>query len=200
MDFVRSSYINKMKNSSMTHLPLNKTISDPADITMQEAAMKSQTFASISTVGWALPIRSNFRFSLTQKKILYKLFMNGEQTGQKMSAEEAELEVRKQLTVSDYVTSQQIKSLFSRWSKQYRNGTIEHIDLEDGNDEADAMNDFDDDERNAAVQANLIRETCETIIQQAADPYMVDDWIALRFGNTWFPAQTVEVKRLQLTV
>ena len=64
--------------------------------------------------GWALPVRKNFRFSEKQKKILYKVFMDGEVSGKKMSPEQVHLELSKVLTPIEYVSSQQIRSLFSR--------------------------------------------------------------------------------------
>ena len=64
--------------------------------------------------GWVLSLRTNFRFSENQKKILYKVFMDGEVSGKKMSPEQVHRELRKALTPSEYVSSQQICSLFSR--------------------------------------------------------------------------------------
>ena len=67
--------------------------------------------------GWALPIRSTFRFNIKQKKILYRYFMEGETTGKKFSPEQVHVLMRRELLVTEYVTSQQIRSLFSRWSR-----------------------------------------------------------------------------------
>ena len=64
--------------------------------------------------GCVSPVRKNFRFSEKQKKILYKLFMDGEVSGNNMNPEQVHLELRKVLTPSEYVSSQQICSLFSR--------------------------------------------------------------------------------------
>ena len=62
-----------------------------------------------------------------------------------MSPEEVEKILRQKLRASEYVTSKQIRSLFSRWSSMYRQGklkeptdnqTQKNIDnhLQDGND------------------------------------------------------------------
>ena len=67
----------------------------------------------ISKQGRALPIRSNFRYSYEQKKILYNIFMEGEKTGKKKSVEEVEMLIRKDLETHQYVSSTQIQSLFS---------------------------------------------------------------------------------------
>ena len=64
--------------------------------------------------GWVLSVRKNFRFPEKQKKILYKVFMDGEVSGKKMSPEKVHLKLRKVLTPSEYISSQQICFLFSR--------------------------------------------------------------------------------------
>ena len=42
--------------------------------------------------GWALPVRSNFRYSHNQKKLLYDIFIEGELSGKKKSLEEVLLD------------------------------------------------------------------------------------------------------------
>jgi hypothetical protein len=166
MDLVRSSYLQKMKCSSMLHLP-SQEASDIATIDLEKAKTSSPSFVEVSKEGWALPVRSNFRFSQYQKKILYKLFLTGEETGRKVSPEDAEMEIRKQLDVSQYVTSQQIKSLFSRWSKKLRNGTLLLVDNDDNNDEMEGYSDANS-VNDAEVQA-AIHETTTQIIGELED-------------------------------
>ena len=80
--------------------------------------------------GWALPTRSTFRYSMRQKDILYKLFMEGEVSGKKFSPEQVYLLIRKELQVSEYVTTQQIRSLFSCWSRLKKDNRLnEPIDV-----------------------------------------------------------------------
>ena len=64
--------------------------------------------------GWALPKRANFRFSKKQKAVLLKIFLDGEQSGVKMSAEQAHVHIRqtKQLEVSEYVKHQKSSPCF----------------------------------------------------------------------------------------
>ena len=72
--------------------------------------------------------------------------MQGEVNGKKMSADQVEKLSRKQLTISEYITSKQIKSLFSRWSRLLREGKLKEpsekeVDVkseEDENDDDDA--------------------------------------------------------------
>ena len=64
--------------------------------------------------GWALPVRKTFRFAEKQKKLLMEIFMKGEDSGQKISPNQVHQDLRKKLTPSEYVASQQIRALFSR--------------------------------------------------------------------------------------
>jgi hypothetical protein len=47
------------------------------------------------------------------------MFITGEKTKKKFTAEQAVQEIRKKLTVEDFVKVTQVKALFSRWSKLY---------------------------------------------------------------------------------
>ena len=49
--------------------------------------------------GWALPVQSNSRYSVNQKKILYNLFMQGEDSNKKVTPDQAVQEIRKTLPV-----------------------------------------------------------------------------------------------------
>lgn len=50
-----------------------------------------------------------------------------------------------------------------------------------------------DDEMLATAQNQVIQQTSKEVLLKLENTYQVDEWIALRFGNTWFPAQVVEV-------
>ena len=67
-------------------------------------------------MGWALPVKRKTKFSQKQRTMLFDLFMQGEKSGKKVSPKQAHLMLRKKLDPDNYVTSQQIRSLFSRWS------------------------------------------------------------------------------------
>ena len=64
--------------------------------------------------GLALPVRSTFRLSNQQKALLYRYFIRGEESGDKTSPEQVHMLLRKELPPDQFVTSQQIRSLFSR--------------------------------------------------------------------------------------
>ena len=105
MDLVRSAYVSKMKESGMTKTAMSTAegvIESPNYL--QEAMAKSETFSQICCEGWALPVKKTFRFSPQQLLILKNLFIQGEKSKKKCSAEEAVKEIRKQLSPKDYVT------------------------------------------------------------------------------------------------
>ena len=112
MDHVKQCYVNKMKMSKLNAL---STVSGQLMSSDKVHLVEYPDQLCIFTKpGWALPVRKNFRFSEKQKKILYKVFMDGEVSGQRMSPKQVYLELRKVLTPSQYVSSQQICFLFSR--------------------------------------------------------------------------------------
>ena len=69
--------------------------------------------------------------------------MGGENSGKKVTPEMAAQEIRQQLNQDNYVTPQQVKSLYSRWSKQMRNGTFK----DDGDIDAEEQALFENNQR-----------------------------------------------------
>ena len=67
--------------------------------------------------------------------MLFGLFMQGEELGKKVSPEQAHLMLKKKLEPAKYVTSQQIRSLFSRWSQMKQDNTFIVTMLADPEDE-----------------------------------------------------------------
>ena len=82
-------------------------------ISMYAACKEVQLMTLFCDPGWALPHRNTFRYSYKQKKFLYDLFKEGEKTGKKVAPEQVVLKMRKQFSTSEYVTVQQVKSIFS---------------------------------------------------------------------------------------
>ena len=82
-DRAKLSYISKMKNanlsSSDSQLPLNS-------VTNTTTVNGQQNFTSIT--GWGLPKRKPFRYSTKQKTLLMEMFLEGEESGKKMSPEQ----------------------------------------------------------------------------------------------------------------
>ena len=58
---------------------------------------------------WALPVRSTFRYSLKQKKVLYEYFIKGGENGTKMTGSQVAKLARSSFTISEYLTEKQIK-------------------------------------------------------------------------------------------
>ena len=112
MDHLKQRYVNKMKMSKPNAL---STVSGQLLSSEKAHFVEYHDQLCIFTKPrWVLPMRKDFRFSEKQKKILYKVFVDGEVSGKKMSPEQVHLELIKVLTPSEYVSSQQIHSLFSR--------------------------------------------------------------------------------------
>ena len=77
MDKVRKSFVSKMKLTSELHVPITSTDVKIAEIDIETACQLYPTMSMLSGIGWALPVRSNFRYSYAQKKVLYEYFMAG---------------------------------------------------------------------------------------------------------------------------
>ena len=164
MDRVKNAFVTKMKSSSQLHLPLSNDEVNIADMSLEDAVQCFPIMGRLKELGWALPIRSKFRFTYIQKKLLYGYFIEGEKTGKKMSPEQVEKLLRKALNPDQYVTVQQIKSLYSRWAKFLKDGQLEepkgkkNIDTDKIDQGMDNNNDEDTDEENyaKAIQEQLI--------------------------------------------
>ena len=140
MDIVRQSFITKVQVQSNLH---SYKPNSQLEVFEEECSDISKYVK-----GWALPTRSTFRYSMRQKDILYKLFMEGEVSEKKFSPEQVHLLIRKELQVSEYVTTQQIRSLFSRWSRLKKDNRLnEPIDI--GSTNAD-----NEEEEETADQSN----------------------------------------------
>lgn len=139
--------------------------------------------------GWALPTRSNFRYSTKQKRILYKYFIDGEESGRKMSPEEVHLLMRNDLTPSEYVTSQQIRSLFSRWSRQKMKGTL-HNPLEE---DVQATNEEEDDEKNEDEEEEQFQLHLKEIASDVCSTWKINDWVAVVYDLKWYPGVLLKV-------
>ena len=147
MDSVYNKFVTKMKKSSMT-----KILSGPAERYSNSKldlvnCQNSPIFSEFNEMGSCLPMRKNFRFREHQKRILLKVFMKDENSGKKVTPEMAAQEIRQQLNRDYYVTPQQVKSLYSRWSKQMQNGTFK----DDGNIDVEQPALFENNQRQLFV-------------------------------------------------
>ena len=118
MDRIKESFSNRMKGT-ITSTPLQTS-----SIHFETSRSSKPILQPFNEMGWALPIRKKTRFTDKQKKLLYDIFIQGEESGKKNSPHQAHLQIRKSLTPEEYVTPQQIKSLFSRWSQLKQKGKL----------------------------------------------------------------------------
>ena len=98
----------KIKNSYVSLMKISPPISSIMNVNQGSSYMNKSmdmtcagypVMEYMNKEGWALPVRSNFRYSEDQKKILYGLFIKGQKSKKKVTPEEAVAEIRKKLPV-----------------------------------------------------------------------------------------------------
>nr|XP_047137534.1 uncharacterized protein LOC100207340 [Hydra vulgaris] len=193
LDKVRNSFVHKMKITSQLNTPISSS-SNSASVKDKPHCMNIFLLQ-----GWALPVRSSFRLSNQQKELLYKYFIRGEESGNKMSPEQVHMQLRRELPPDQYVTSQQIRSLFSRFSNLKRKGKLvepttennENSQVNDNkevygkNDDFNLTGDNEDDNKYEEDIANLAKEICLV--------WKVNDWVAVAYEKQWNIGYIVEV-------
>ena len=185
MDEARSIFANKMKVASQGHQPDYAMSQTLAEIDIKTACELYPTMSLFLNEGWALPTHTYFRFDNTQKKLLYKYFIEGEKSGKKMSPEQVEKLIRKDLPLNQYLTVKQIRSLFSRWSKQYRQGTLQEP----------SDNIIDEVVGSKEEEEEIIKENIAEQIENVVDEFNLnpDDWVVIKYGDEWFPGIILKV-------
>ena len=123
-----------MKASVSSHLVISSTEVQISEIDDSTAVKEAPLYSEVLRQGWAIPRVNTFRYSFTRKKILYDIFMEGQQNGKKKSPEEVVTIIRNHFESSkDYVTTSQVRSLFSTFAKKLNDGTLkEPIDKNRG--------------------------------------------------------------------
>ena len=195
-DKVRKMFVDKMRASSETRSYTNILTED---LILIENPTTDHSFYStvFAQKGWALPERSRFRYSNKQKTILYKYFMDGQNYGKKMSPEEAHQSMRKVVQPEEYVTAQQIRSLFSRWSRQQKEGKLvapseddDHLENDDSLDEEE-----DPDFEAAEYMNDLMEATCSAVPQ-----WKMNDWVAVVYDKNWYPGEITDLQENHVVV
>jgi hypothetical protein len=128
MDKVKVHYAKLLHESSNTIAKCHHQ----AGNTSKAIPVQSKLFELLSAPGWALPKRSNVRFSLKQRKFLYEEFMAGETTGKKQTPEGTVKKMRslrdennvKMFIPGEYLTKEQIASMFSRMTRDLKLGKL----------------------------------------------------------------------------
>ena len=185
MDRVRKSFVGRMKaTTELRHSVYNQGFDE--NVTTSTGSVIMTTFKQR---GWALPIRSNFKYSAKQKSLLYKYFIAGKKSGEKISPEQVQLLFRKVVQkTEEYVTSQQIRSLFSRWSSLQRQGQLkaptDYVSSETVEPEEDEV---EGEETSDVYHNYLVEVACDCMI------WKVNEWVAFVYKNKWYPGSITTV-------
>ena len=204
MDTIRASYVEKIKLSSQLHSSCSISNVILAEFDVSAGIKQAPLMARIVEQGWALPQRVNFRYTYEQKFLLYTIFMEGEKTGKKMSPEEVEMLIRKKLKPHQYVTSTQIRTLFSTFSRQLREGTLKPP-TEKGKDRGDEgdneetqpvveevnIDEVTIDEDDNIYYVDLSKEVQE--VMSLVSDWDIDDYVAVRYESLWYPGKIIGV-------
>ena len=110
---------------------------------------------------------------------------------EKKLARRCHILLRKDLSVDYYVSRQQIRSLFSRWSKQLRQGTL--IAPTSSNDEMNVdcngneCKELDEDGDAEQYQTELHHLAKVSVV------WFKGEWLVILYENEWYPGVIVEV-------
>ncbi|XP_065675157.1 uncharacterized protein LOC136091470 [Hydra vulgaris] len=119
--------------------------------------------------------------------------MEGEVSGKKFSPEQVHLLIRKELQVSENVATQQIRSLFSRWSRLKKDKRLnEPIDV--GSTNAD--NEEEEETADQDLKELENEEFEKEFISIAIDLFSAwheNDWIVVIYMGKWYPGIINEV-------
>ena len=184
-----------MKATSQLHSVVNSETSNISHLSLTEAVSLTPLLGRVSGQGWALPRCFNFRYTLKQKSLLFKIFMDGEISGKKKSPEEAEKIIRKDLKPEEYVTSQQIRSLFSTFAKQLRDGTLKEPEAiaREQNETSEELYDPDPEENNNQHTSMIdIAQEANQVFNAIAE-WNVGDYVAVKYETQWFPGKIMMI-------
>ena len=203
LDNVKASFVKKMKVSSTSH-QVAATKLNISDMSLSAAVKSVPLFAEVTTQGWAIPTVSTFRYSYPQKKFLYDIFMDGQISGKKSSPDEVELSVRQHFTsTKDYVTSRQIRSLFSNFTKKLKENTLKEptppLLTSSGipipsTDECDV--DDDNSTEDADVREDELSDVTHSVIGDIST-WDVGTWVVIRHRRMWLPGRIAPKEDVQ---
>ena len=202
IDSVKGMFVDRMKSLSEA-----RSSTESSSTVKTVATTPNDIMRIMMTKGWAITERSNFRYSFEQKVILYRLFMEGEETGAKVSPEAAEKVIRQEMKDPEhYVTVQQIRSLFSTWSKSYREGKLkppEKKKAQQSKKKTSAENTASDDEIDEIDESACVQDDDEAVeyhncltnaVADVCSQWEVDDWVVVKYDNDKFPGQITTVE------
>ena len=148
--------------------------------------------------GWGIPGRVQRRLTDTQKRLLNIIYDDGKKSGNKLSAVQAEKQLRKTLKPDGYLPVATIKSYFSRRT-QLKQGKIvdDSVKEEDEDTESDEEKEEGSGSGSELVEDESIekeRSRLITVISVAVSGVNVvkDEWIAVTYDRDWYPGQFVK--------
>ena len=211
MDFVRSSFVEKLKATSQLFTETTNLETDIATQTLTQLTEVTPMMTRITDRGWALPQRQFFRYNYEQKKMLYDLFMEGERTGKKKSPDEAHMLIRKALKPAQWVTPTQIRSLFSTFSKKLKAGNLEppvkktagtakqksnpctaDNGSKDEMDDVEIVEEVQQEVPEYILNSDIQREVFEVMAELAE--WDVDEYVAVIRNDYWCPGKITGIR------
>ena len=179
--------MDSVKQQYLEHVLSNAT---PTTSLSGVDTIPSSDFSDYFIKGWALPKRKHVRFSPKQLGYIFDIFINGESTGQKAVPEDVVTNMRtlrvdgkKQFVPNEYLRVSQVKSLFSRFAKQKRQGN-----LKQPQQSAELQQDLIEEESNETeAEAVLLEEQRDMIIE---DLFKVvpscGEWVLVKYDGVVF--------------
>ena len=118
--------------------------STPHSIEKQMPSLSSNMTCSTSgskrclKKGWGIPVKEQRWVTDTQKRLLNKIYEDGKTSGNKLSAAQAEKQLRKTLTPHEYLPLATIKSYFLRRTQLIKQGKIVDDSVEEDDEDTES--------------------------------------------------------------
>ena len=93
------------------------------------------------------------------------------------------------MSTDEYVTTRQVKYLFSRWSKEYREGKLKNPIPDDAED-LYSNEEVDEHIDNKDIYNDDHYEEVQQVMQQLS--LCINDWVAVRSDGKWYPGTVTE--------
>ena len=156
-DTIRRKWASRCTSVGIPHFETSLSCSGQSQ---EETSDKRET-SSTCEMGWALKKKSpNVRFSKAVKDFLVKTFIDGETSGIKADPKEVSAQMRsvrkrqkRLFDKSEWLTTQQVKSYFSRLSVQQRKGCLK----QDKKEEQEEEDDHDEEEEDIEMMEEAMR-------------------------------------------
>jgi hypothetical protein len=134
-DTIKQKWASRCTSVGLPHTETNSACHGQSQQETSDKRLPSST----SEMGWALKKKAaNIRFSKTVKDFLLKTFIDGERSGIKADPKEVSARMRsvrkgqkKVFDKSEWLSTQQVKSYFSRLSVQQRKGSLKQDEEEE---------------------------------------------------------------------